>query len=370
MKRRGRRSVDSQLAELRERIEDIGMCPTQVLLLEEAIALADSANDVETGFELRQELIKAANFTGSPEKVLVAFAWNLAQVDRDPNRFAESDLLWEYKWVISTLDEFPQISIGQMEAATADLERRFQRHGASLRPVHTLRCKMHKALGNAAQVRELLPAWKKAGRGYLSDCAACDRNSLATMHAFLKQDRRVLQYAEPLLEFKMQCAEVPQATFAHVLLPLLRLQRPEEAQRLHQQGYPLVKGKPSFLDTISEHMIFLVLMSEQKTAIKVFEQHTRLALETRSPARRFEFLRAVLFLFLQLLKAPQQHKRFRLPETFPLWKENGLYDLAEVANWIEGEARSIAKQFDERNRNSHRTEELDELEELAELIRK
>lgn len=368
MTRHGQADIHLQLAELRERIRELGQCPTQVMLLEQAVQLADAANDVATAFELRNELIDAAMFTGFPEKVLVAFAWNLAQADRTPEQFSESALLWKYKWVISCLFEFPQITISQMENALADMSRRFERNGASLRPVHTLRCRIYQNVGDAARVKPILPLWKKGRRDQLADCQACDRDNLVETHIFLKQYRRALQVARPLLECRMRCAAVPHITFALVLVPLLRLGRLKEAVDCHRQGFDMVKEQATFLREISQHLLFLVLLPDLNRAAKAFECHLRFALETQSPLRRYDFFRAALFMLLQMLKKSSSQRKFRLPQTFPLWQESGSYDLAALANWFETEVRTLARQFDARNGNTYRTDEVEELADLEELV--
>src|SRR5262245_34062754 len=87
--------------------------------LQEAVQLADACNDVSAAFQARLELIRAATFSGYPEKALVAFAWCLAQADKTPARFArhEFQLLWEYKWMLNDLSDFPEVTVTQIENA-------------------------------------------------------------------------------------------------------------------------------------------------------------------------------------------------------------------------------------------------------------
>jgi hypothetical protein len=356
--------MSAELDEIMQKLWEVEDKTARVALLEEAIRMADAANEIEQGFALRQDLVQAAMFSGFPEKVLVAFSWNLAQVDRAPEQFAEEDLLWEYKWVISCLYEFPQITVQQMNDALADLARRFKKNGATLRPIYTLRCKIARHTGDIDGVKETLPLWKEASRGYLSDCPACDRDSMVEMHAFLGQYRRALQSAEPILRGTMTCGEVPHLTYAQLLLPLLHLDKLDEALEYHRLGYALVKENANFLGEVATHLIFKVLINDLNGGIKVFERHLRLALERHSPLRRFQFFRSVVFLMRLLAKSPRHQRKLRLPESFPLHNANGTYNVAELGEWFDHEARSLAGQFDARNGNSYWTNHLDELAEL------
>ena len=103
----------------------------QVSLTEEAVLLADAHGDLSLGYEARTTLIEAATFAGYPEKALVAFSWCLAQCDRDPERFDEQRLLWQYKWVAADLPYFPQISRQRIHEVHEDMERRYLRCGQS-----------------------------------------------------------------------------------------------------------------------------------------------------------------------------------------------------------------------------------------------
>jgi hypothetical protein len=360
--------MSSDIQQLQQRIDRMERCAAKIALLEEAIRIADSLNDVASGFSLRQQLVAEAQFSGYPEKALVAFSWNLAQADRDPEQFDESDLLWQYKWIVGDLHWFPQISIRQIEEALTNLTLRSERNGASPRHVHSLRCQAACSLGDREMVTRTLPLWKKSPRDFLSDCMACERDSLVDAHIFLGQDRRAVQVAGPILNRTMRCGEIPHLTYARILLPLVRLNRLEEAKAYHRQGYAMVKNGEGFLVAIADHLIFMVLTRDLKGATKLFESHLLFALRTHALLRRYFFYRATIFLFRQMLKSSKSNRKFRLPNSFPLWNEKGTYDLLQVKEWFESEALALARQFDARNNNTYRSDELDNMADLDDLV--
>src|SRR5262249_61142281 len=140
---RGTTVSASYQAQINDLLYEAAVLPhgaSKVALLEEAVRLADSHGDIGLGFDVRKDLVNACNFSGFPEKTLVAFSWRLAQVDRSPEEFDENDLLWEYKWIATLLPQYPQITRTQILEMLDDLKRRYLHAGSSLRPVYSLEC--------------------------------------------------------------------------------------------------------------------------------------------------------------------------------------------------------------------------------------
>src|SRR5438876_12408062 len=104
-----------QIADLLDRAKSLGHGPAQAALTGQAVDLADAHQDVEVGFHARQEHVNATMFAGQPDRMLVAFSWLLAQVDRDPTAYDMHRVLWQYKWVVDHLPDFPQIPRAQVE---------------------------------------------------------------------------------------------------------------------------------------------------------------------------------------------------------------------------------------------------------------
>ncbi|EMO76953.1 hypothetical protein LEP1GSC127_3969 [Leptospira kirschneri str. 200801925] len=91
--------------------------------------MADLRKNKELGFEVRLALIEAGIFSGAIDKALISFSWCLSQVDQNPEKFSEEDLLWKYKWIIENLPAFPQIKKEQILEMLEDLEKRYEKTG-------------------------------------------------------------------------------------------------------------------------------------------------------------------------------------------------------------------------------------------------
>lgn len=362
--------MNSELMKLQGQIWQLPRSPVRLELLERSVALADSLNETETGFSLRQELMSDACFGGHPDKLLVAFSWCLAQADKDPQRFPEGNLLWKYKWAIANLREYPQISRQQMETSMADFNMRLERNGASQRTVYHKACEMAYELGDRAKVQELLPQWKKAKRDWLSDCLACEMDSLAAMSLFLGDEKAAVAQVADILKRGLTCSTVPYKSYRKALIPLVRAGQYELAAEYHRRGYLKIKYDLGYVESISGHLIYLVLIKDLRKALTLFQRHIELVMQAPSPLDRFFFYRASLFLFNHLGKLLRPERKMQLAQNFPLYQESGLYDTRQLAAWFNTEARHLAAQFDTRAGNTYRMGCIDELDGLEELIGK
>jgi hypothetical protein len=336
---------DDPVQLVRERLRQAGRLehgPSQVAVVEEAVRIADAHGDVALAYEARERLVNVATFSGAPEKVLVAFSWLLGQSDRDPQRFPDSALLWSYKWAANDLKDFPQISREQAQSTFADMARRFERNGASQRPVHKLRCTYALLAGELEAARAHYRDWIEAKRDSLSDCVACDQDDQVRFLVAEGKDAEAIERAAPILAGRMRCAEIPHHTLAHVLLPLLRLGRVDEAARHYLKGSRLVARNPDFLRANASNLRFLALTDNFAQAKALFERKLTWALETHNLAARFEFLLAARLLVGRLERTGP--REWRLPR-----------ELAgrELVPWLDDELGSIAARFDERNGNAH-----------------
>jgi hypothetical protein len=325
--------------------------PSKMALLEEAVRLADAHQDTALGDEVRSDLIRTAQFSGYPEKSLVAFSWRLAQSDRDPEHYPEEDLLWEYKWIAAKLADFPQITRQQIEDTLDDMTRRYQRSASGLRAIHKVRWLNAVKMGERSLARKHYRFWDKTPRDANSDCPACDQDDRVGFHIFVGKKEKALELAEPILRGSMRCAEVPHVTLANVLLPLLQVGQLDRAVTYHQQGYRLIRNNRAFLSEVGEHLTFLTLTDNLPQAIKLFEKHLEWAFDSMDLYKRWKFYLAAQFLMSRVAARGQTSLKLRLPKTTPGYQEEGRYDVTALSAWIEETCRELATRFDARNGN-------------------
>ena len=323
--------------------------PAKCSVLEEIVRLADTQNDIDAGYEARTALVQASNFSGYPEISLVAFTWCLAQFDQHPDRFDLDDLLWKYKWIVNSLLDFPQISMRQMDDALEDLRKRYERAGYGDYAYHLLRLRRALTIGDDANLPRYYELWKKASRDRMSDCLACVQNLEVRYAVRLQDDEKAWELAQPLLNGRMRCQQVPHTTYGHLLKPLVRLQWLDKAVRLHKTGYRMIASNATFLADVGKHMNFLSVTDNLARASRLLEKHLIWALQTAALDDRFHFYLACQFLLERMRIADQQSLKLRLPRLFPLYQRSGQYELADLHAWFGQESQELAGRFDQRN---------------------
>jgi hypothetical protein len=338
-----------QVAELRERAEQLHHGEARVQAYEEAVRLADAHGDVGLAYELRDGLIDAATFGGFPDKALVAFAWCRGQQKKDPERFHPVALLWKQKWVVGRLDEFPHISRKQIRDALEDAAQCFAQVNAGERALLKLRYQMARDMGEEAEAEALWARWIAAPRDHLTDCFACELDDELDHHIDTGDHAGAVRKAGPLLEGRVGCAEVPHLTYGTLLYPLFKLGRMEQARDCHVGGYRLVAQNREFLATVGEHLEFLALTANLGRGLTLLERHLGWALDHASHRDRFSFHAAALLLLELVRKDGREQLSLRLPRAFPLFQPEGTYATGALLEWLGTQTRELAARFDARN---------------------
>jgi hypothetical protein len=359
---------DNDLEELIDRARAMPDGPAKLALLEEAIRRADAQQLTRVSFALRKDLLRTATFTGAKEKAIVAFTWRLAQCDRHPEEFPEEDVLWEYKWIIDSTTDFPQISRQQIDDMLADMERRYDRTGRGKRAVYKLRCNTARAMGLVEEAREAQRLWREAPIGRGNDCTACERNGQVEYLLFAGKEERALELAEPILQGQMKCAEVPHETYGAVLMPLLRQGRLDEATQYHVLGYRLVSTNAEFLHPVARHLRFVTLTLNLNRAVQLFERHLPWAFDTLNPLRQFEFFQSVRLLLDVLRETRHETVAAQLPAAVSVASGERSHKVADLAVFFDAQCRDLAGRFDARNGNNFFTRRLDEPAQWKQLI--
>jgi hypothetical protein len=342
-----------KLGELREQAWELPMGDAKISLLEEAVRIADTLGDIDSGFEVRDELMEAANEWGRPDIELVAYAWCLAQYDKDPERFSyeEHSLLWTYKRVLGTLMAFPTISRSRIESAFEDYKSRLERLGKPLSPHDEFRLRFELHRGDPEAVERAYSYFKRHGRASDLDCRACQLHGEVRYQFFRGKLEAGVDAAQALFKkHAPSCNRVPHATHGVVLGSLLHLGRLDEAA-VHHRNYQKIKDDEGMINVVGMHLEYLAYVNDIPNAVKLLEKHLPWTHRTKDMENRFDFLVATLPLFARLKDTPVLKMRFT--KDFPNYEQSGEYDVARLETWIRSELQDMAKQFDARNGTKH-----------------
>lgn len=347
--------------------------PEKAVLLEQAVKLADSHNEIELAFKARQELVRVATFSGHPDKVIVGFSWCLAQHDKNPGKFDEWLLLWEYKWVILAVIKFPQIPLKKIEELFEDATRRFSPYEGGQRALYQLRMVHYQLMGLAQLEKQSYQQWQSAPRGAfgyrkgLSNCAACEIYDEVSHMIYCHRDAEALDAAAALLAQEVTCESSGKTIFSLVLVPLLRLGLLDQALNYQRSGYRLISTNMGFLDAIACQINYLTIINNLDKAVKLFDRHLIWALQAVALTDIFDFYLAARLLFTRLQETSDTVK-MHLPKAFPQYQASGDYQVQALNSWLDEQLRSIAHQFDARNKTDRFSQRIEENAELRALF--
>lgn len=343
---------ETDIYDLISEAEDLGYGPTRVALLDEAVRSADALNDLELSYYARKKLIDATTALGDYRKALVAFSWCLAQTDDDSERFPEEDILWEFKWILGAIVDFPAISLQQIDSLQNDYEGRIKRLGYGMRSALKLRWRNLVDTGRLEEAKPFVDQWKKSKTGWPSDCPACERDSYVDWLIYTKRYAAALKSAQPILDGELSCRHIPHTTLPSLLHPLVMLGRMDEAADIHKKGYRLNYRSQKYTHSIGSHVLYLTRIGNLTRGLKLFEKHLTWATESILDTARWHYFVAGEFLFETLASTSNRSRKLKLPRALAIYREDHTYAPAELADWFGNEASQIARKFDDRNQNN------------------
>lgn len=350
-------SMELEFEDLLEEAMDLPDSPAKIDLLERAIRLADSAGDMEQGYEARSMLVNTASFSGYPMKALVAFSWQLGQYDKHSELFEYDlhSLLWSYKWILDDLPSFPDIQLGQIYNLLEDFKLRIKKAGHTERTYEYYHFRVAMLTGELEQAGEYLDKWRPVDRDSLSNCQACEQDVLVEYYFMLGDDERALAEAKSIMSGHMSCAEVPHVTNPKLLMPLYRTGRRDEAAKLERDSFRLIKGNRDFIKAAGQQIIYLT-HADPFRGLEVYEAFASLTHNHESPMFRMAFDIAAAVLFKRLAR---EQVRFNVRLPAYITEAGAASDVSRLSEIYAGLAFDAAEKFDKRNGNRFYTDEVE-----------
>lgn len=323
----------------------------RLAIVEEAVRQADLNQDSEGAYEARKELIVSADYAGQSEKMLVAFAWCLAYLDEHPEELGwweARSLAWYHKWVLVAAHHFPQIPLSRVRELHDDYLRRTRALGVGAGSVPYFRLQLAMHRGDPDDARTAFSLWQFAARDMLSDCVACEAQTVADYHEFIGDDAGCVKQVEKMLERDLTCAHIPHATHGMVLPALMRLGRWDAARKHHEQGREMVQENNDHLTPQARHLEYLSL-TDPEGALDWYARHLPWAERTNELDDRLDYHLASTLLFTRLKQDGQGVVALTLPQDLPGHQMDGHYDVQERLDHHTTEVNRLAGLFDARN---------------------
>ncbi len=366
-RRRRQPDYTEQIEVLIEQAEDLPEGPAKVAIFEEAVALADLHHDVELGYATRMEMLWPAYHASRQDLLLVHFAWCLAKLDADPVLEAH-EALWAYRWVLDTMPGFPDIPRAQIEEAIRDMERRYERYGASSRPCHLLQRRVYRGLGDRGAALAAHKKIARTKRDWLSDDHETEKAFAVFFAVFQERYAAGVRLGEKFLNDPFITIHFHGLIATDLILPLARLGRWEEAAEYQKRSLPMLKKERQSAGNFAVHTEYLAVVGNLAPAVKIFEGHFAEAATEPNRITRFEYFRAGKFLCERLQAAGKARTKVRVPDSLTIpGAEAGRIPADPLASWLENQLTGLVRVLDSRNGTPFFAEELAKTSELTAL---
>lgn len=346
---------DPRIAALMSEVSAEPQGPRRMLLLEQAINIADSLGDPKAGWNLRQRLMNDAEMSGHGDRTIVAITWCLAMADRFPDLFRVQEVLWQFKWVVTTASCMSAVPREAALGVVDEMQDRFAKAGWGMRAVHHKRMCVYWSLGDLPEVQRCLELWQATPRDRGADCLACERDQMVEVRVLLDQTQRAIREARPLVEERQSCSHVPQRTFNKIVFPLWSLGRHKEALEMQRRGVKATRHGLEYLGSAATHMLFAACAGHIDEAGSILQRRLPECAKATDEVHRVEFLQhaaatihALRILGHETLEHLHALRVLQIPEPttrLDLWEAH-----------LTALARDLGDRFDRRGGNSFRAD--------------
>jgi hypothetical protein len=158
--------TEAELGAQLEQASQMHSGEAQTSAMEDVVRHADAGGYHRLAFDARRRLAGAYQVDRQWDKAFPLFSRCLSDHDRRPGDFTPEDELelreW-YAFMVTTMAEFPEVTLDQLRSALDDVERRYRLGGHSLREVYETRRWVAQVTGDWAEEERCYHLWHAAG---------------------------------------------------------------------------------------------------------------------------------------------------------------------------------------------------------------
>jgi len=326
--------------------------------LKKAIQAADEAQSAEWSFRFRERCMHDSVFDSDIVDGMVIFPEMMQLYDSSEELQADDEnrhrLMWSFKWIIGNAADFSHISLEQINGFMEEFKRRLDLYGYSPRPYYYLRESL------SEYTHHMLPAeeygvYRNYPEDTLKDCTACEASHDARLQLLLGNTEKAKQISEPIFSGELNCAEIPQETYAFWIEHDIRTGEYGHARKFAKRLYPMVRGEAAMMREIGA-LMHLYAHVDRQIGVTIFRRELQNFVSCRNHYQRFCFANGAYQLFSRI---QMDNFNIILPESFPLYNARHKYSSAALRDYFYNEAKTLASGFDQRNGNSAFTDILE-----------
>lgn len=327
--------------------------------IREAIRQADENHDVPYQIHFRHELCHESVFYGDALDMLIIFPEMLAIIDKNPDapttkhNYGYIDsmdcVLWIYKWLLETCEEYYQISMEDCERFFEDYKKRCLAYGYNLRPYYEMKSGFYESM-NHPEADKLFHLFETSPRDDNANCEACEQNDIVD-HYLKKGDlQKADLLARDLDSRKLQCGGINS---------WLRLKKNYMRYYLRRQDFKKAaeyirkikryRNQQTEFDISREEMYCYAHLDVAK-ALRVYKNNWNRWMQEREPKALYDNAVDICVFFQKLMEnRKKQTVKIAYDNSFPLYRKSDSYEMQELFDFYYKQAVDLAKKFDNRN---------------------
>jgi len=323
----------------------------KVQLLKQAAFIADDNDDIEWAYDIRLQLIRECYYIASSTDLVNEFSWILNAYEEHPDRFDESDFLWQYKWILGEMYNNPDVSMEQINHIMEDFKNRLLRNGYVLRPYYDRLYEESLILGDYDKAKEYLDLANEAPDDLMGSCPACRLDSELDYYFYRGDFDEAYNRAQPLLSKQVSCTHVPARTFCALVYFAEKSGKDQLAVRLfdraHEEMEKLINDENMVVP--ASMLVSYLLPKGDEKGIYYLEKSIPWFMEDDGYSK-YEYSCHVYEGLKKL--SPTQGIKMNLPTDFPPYKQEQNYTVQELSTFFLTEARKWGEALDKRNQRT------------------
>lgn len=318
------------------------------------ITRAQEFKNIDLEFEARTEYLNVANYRHKPDAVIAMFPWLLKKCDEARDRFDYAEVLWAYRWVISSTKQYASVPKAKLQMLWDDFERRMWDYGAQETTIYEMKFYFYAETGELDLAEEQLRLYRAAPSG--GELQSCPRCSPFLMACYLFDRGRyeeLLETIDPVMKGLVSCHSVRRYKLHMAMIAMMMLGRWDEAEK-----YALMSRKELELDIailfpFSSHLIYYGITEQFEKGRRIFENQFQYTLMSVPDLQRFEFYTGALVFFTRLQRSGRKNVRLSLSENQLLYEPSSMYSVDSIVSLLTEQIGQIVNALDNRNENDH-----------------
>lgn len=335
--------------EIERRLEGLKGAERMEVLLA-AIRQADEAEDHFSRMLFRYDYASTATFHDDPPKAMPAAVEFSRIFEEHPDVLGPNGhemYLMIMQLAIDPVLSLPQIPLSQWEAMMEEFRLLVKRYNLGHRVYWWQMCQFTLYLDKQKAFEYFRKFWK-TGRDALSDCRACERCHAIHMYLAMGDEENAAVHARPIKQRHIRfCSNTPHLMLLAYIEYYMdkgdlasALPYAKELKRIGHRD----RGDLSYIGAVLRCFAY----SDLEQSVKLMTEAFPWIAGMWNQKTVYDFYKGAWAVFHRLA-GQKDSIEMELPQQLSCYQSSHIYSTKEMEQWIYGQAKKIAEQFDKRN---------------------